>query len=179
MTSTTTRGGNLDIRAELYSDSGTLLLANDSASTTYARIQTNLTEGVYYLSIRGVGTGDPFSSTPTGYTSYGSIGQYFISGSVISSSLIIPPKAQLQVADVTSVGSGANVLTVTYSDNAAIAWATIDASDLRVTGSRVYDRMARLVSVNVSADSPQAIATYAADPPINQQWAPLDNGIYT
>ena len=93
MTSTTTRGGNLDIQAELYSESGTLLLTDNSASTTYARIQTNLTEGVYYLLIRGVGTGDPFSSTPTGYTSYGSIGQYFIRGTVTASSFIPNPAA--------------------------------------------------------------------------------------
>ncbi len=93
MTSTVTRGGNLDIQAELYSESGTLLLTDNSASTTYAGIQTNLAEGVYYLLIRGVGTADPFTSTPTGYTSYGSIGQYFISGTVTAPSSFPNPAA--------------------------------------------------------------------------------------
>jgi hypothetical protein len=142
-------------------------------------MQINLAEGVYYLLIRGVGTGDPFSSTPTGYTSYGSVGQYFISGSVVPSGLIIPPKAQLQVADVTSAAAGANLLTVSYSDNAAISWSSIDANDIRVTGPQGYDQMARFVTVNVASNSPQVVATYAVDPPDNQQWVSPDNGIYT
>lgn len=179
MTSTTTRGGNSDIQVELYSDSGARLLTTNPVSTTYSRIQINLTEGVYYLSIRGMGNGDPFSSTPTGYTSYGSVGQYFISGSVVPSGLIIPPKAQLQVADVTSPNAGANLLTVTYSDNAAISRSTVDANDIRVTGPRGYDRLARFVGSDTGSNSPQVVASYAIDPPDNQHWVSLDNGVYT
>lgn len=178
MTSTTTRGGNSDIQVELYSDSGALLFTTNPVSTTYARIQINLAEGIYYLLIRSVGTGDPFSSTPTGYTSYGSAGQYFISGSVVPSGLIIPPKAVLQMTDITSTGAGANLLTVTYSDNAAISWASIDSNDIRVTGPQGYDRMARFLSVNVGSNNPQMVVSYAVDPPDNQQWASLDNGTY-
>jgi hypothetical protein len=179
MASTTTRGGNLDIQAELYSGGGTLLLATNAVSATYSRIQIYLNEGIYYLLIRGVGTGDPFSSTPVGYTSYGCVGQYFISGSVTPSGLIIPPTAQLQVADVTSIGSGATALTVTYSDNTAVSRSSIDANDIRVTGPRGYDRMARFVDVDVGSNSPQIVVSYALDPPDNQRWATSDNGVYT
>src|SRR5829696_7486679 len=75
-----TRGGNLDILVELHDRTGALLLTNNSATQTVAQIQTNLSQGTYYLHIRNSGTGLPLSDPPSGYTSYGSIGQYFISG---------------------------------------------------------------------------------------------------
>ena len=75
-----TRGGNLDVLLELHDAHGALLLTNNPVAQTTAAIQTNLPAGVYYLYVRNTGTGDPMSSTPTGYTAYASIGQYFISG---------------------------------------------------------------------------------------------------
>jgi len=77
-----TRGGNLDVLAELRTANGTLLLTNNPATDTIGQIQTTLPQGTYYLYVRNSGTGDPLSSTPSGYTSYASIGQYFISGYV-------------------------------------------------------------------------------------------------
>jgi hypothetical protein len=75
-----TRGGNLDVLAELRDANGTLILSSNPASQTSAQIQTVLSQGTYYLYVRNTGVGDPFSATPSGYTSYGSIGQYFING---------------------------------------------------------------------------------------------------
>jgi hypothetical protein len=77
-----TRGGNLDVSIELRDASGTLILASNPASQTTAQIQTTVTQGTYYLYVRNTGVGDPLNSPPTGYTSYGSIGQYFINGSI-------------------------------------------------------------------------------------------------
>jgi hypothetical protein len=77
-----TRGGNLDILAELRDANGSVVATNNPSSLTGAQIQTNLAAGTYYLFIRDTGAGDPLNSVPTGYTSYGSIGQYFISGYV-------------------------------------------------------------------------------------------------
>jgi len=76
------RGGNLDVSIELRDTSGTLVLADNPSSQTTARIQTIVTQGTYYLYVRNTGVGTPLISPPTGYTSYGSIGQYFISGFV-------------------------------------------------------------------------------------------------
>ena len=117
MPSGTTRGGNLDLLVELRDSSGNLLLTNNPVSQTTALIQTNLTEGVYYLHVRNVGAGAPASSTPTGYTAYGSIGQYFISGYLVPSGFIVPPLAEAQIPDLTQTGVGAKSFTVTYSDN--------------------------------------------------------------
>jgi hypothetical protein len=174
-----TRGGNLDVVAELYNSAGTLLLTNNSSSLTYARLQTTLTRGTYYLFVRNTGTGNPTNSTPTGYTSYASIGQYFISGYVAPTGSVIPPAAQLQITDVTLPGTGSRQFTVAYSDNVAIDVTTIDSNDLRITGPGGYDRTGRLISIDTPSNGTPRVATYAADPPAGGVWTESDNGTYT
>jgi hypothetical protein len=88
------RGGNLDVSLELRNESGGIVMTNNPASQTTAQIQTTLTAGTYYLHIRNTGTGNPTNSTPSGYTSYASIGQYFVSGYVTASGQA-PPSVQL------------------------------------------------------------------------------------
>lgn len=80
-----TYGGNLDVVADLFNQAGQLLLTVDLPDATHATIQTNLAEGLYYLRVRNSGAGHPTHSIPSGYTAYGSIGQYFIAGSVAAS----------------------------------------------------------------------------------------------
>ncbi|MBD2500129.1 bluetail domain-containing putative surface protein [Anabaena azotica] len=71
-----TRGPNLDIWAGLYNSAGTLLTSSNPVDLLSASITTTVTAGAtYYLAIDGVGKGDPLS---TGYTDYGSLGQYYI-----------------------------------------------------------------------------------------------------
>jgi autotransporter-associated beta strand protein len=79
-----TKGGNLDILLELYNEAGTLVASNNAASLTTASISTTLVQGSYYLRVRNTGSGTPLVSPPSGYTSYGSIGQYFISGTIVA-----------------------------------------------------------------------------------------------
>ena len=174
-----TRGGNVDIGLELYSDSGVLLQTNNPASQTTALIQTDLPEGRYYLHVRNAGAGDPFHSTPTGYTVYGSIGQYFISGYVTeTSSFIVPPLAELWISDLSQSGQSENAFTVTYSDDVAVDVSTLDGYDIRITGPNGYDQLARFVSVDVESDGTPRTATYAADPPVGEVWTTADNGDY-
>ncbi|HKS38448.1 MAG TPA: M12 family metallo-peptidase, partial [Verrucomicrobiae bacterium] len=174
-----TRGGNLDTLVELYNSAGTLLLTNNSSSQTFARIQTTLAAGNYYLHVRSVGTGIPTNSTPSGYTSYGSVGQYFISGYVVPSDVVIPPAAELQVTDVTLPGTGPKQFTVTYSDNLAVDVSTIDGQDVRIRGPQGYDRAARLVSIDAPSNGTPRVATYAADPAAGGVWTAQDDGAYT
>jgi Ca2+-binding RTX toxin-like protein len=70
-----TRGPNLDIWAGLYNSAGTLLTSSNPVDLLSASITTTVTAGTYYLAIDGVGKGDPLS---TGYSDYGSLGQYYI-----------------------------------------------------------------------------------------------------
>ena len=85
------RGGNLDLLLELYDEANALVLSTNAASRTYAVIQPVLPPGRYYLYIRNTGIGDPLNSTPSGYTAYASIGQFFISGYLTPTNQVRPP----------------------------------------------------------------------------------------
>jgi len=136
------RGGNLDVLLELYDETGALLLTNNVSNRTYASIQTSLADGLYFLHVRNTGVGDPLISPPSGYTSYASIGQYFISGYLRPSGYAPPPQAEFQVTDITQPGTGPKQFTVTYTDNLAIDVSTIDGSDIRINGPNGYNRAA-------------------------------------
>lgn len=174
-----TRGGNLDVSVELLNSAGAVLLSNDPPALTSAAIQTNLAEGIYYLRVRNTGAGSPLSPTPSGYTAYASIGQYFISGAVRPSSLIIPPQATLQIADITQASTAQKQFTVTYTDDVAIDVSTISSADARVTGPRGYDVLAQLVSIDTVGNGTPRTATYSLNPPDGVTWKPSDNGIYS
>jgi hypothetical protein len=73
------RGPNLDVLAELYNSAGTLIASSNPTDLLSANITANVAAGTYYLKIDGVGKGSALS---TGYTDYGSLGQYSISGSI-------------------------------------------------------------------------------------------------
>ncbi|HYQ72951.1 MAG TPA: Ig-like domain-containing protein, partial [Gammaproteobacteria bacterium] len=71
-----TRGANLDIRASLYDANATLLQSSDPLDDTDARLVTSLPAGRYYLAVEGIGNAD------SPYSDYGSLGQYFITGTL-------------------------------------------------------------------------------------------------
>lgn len=72
------RSPNLDIQARLLDASGNEIAISNPNEMTAAINQT-VTVGTYYVEIDGVGRGNPITD---GYSDYGSLGQYFISGSI-------------------------------------------------------------------------------------------------
>ncbi len=71
----------LDVKMTLYhAGFGQLSLFDDAARIDGTLSLTGLAGGTYYLALDGTGWGDPLATTPTGYTEYGSLGQYRISG---------------------------------------------------------------------------------------------------
>lgn len=75
---------SLDLEVQLYdSYSNLLYTSNDPGLATSISLQ-GLSTGTYFLKLDGVGFGDPTASTPTGYTDYASIGDYWISGTITS-----------------------------------------------------------------------------------------------
>ena len=81
-------GTNLDIEASLYNSTGTLLETSNPTETTVAFINAlNQNIGTYYLKIKGVRKGDPLGN---GYTDYGSLGQFSISGYTATANLKAP-----------------------------------------------------------------------------------------
>ena len=74
------RSANLDALVTLRDAAGTLLASVNPAEALNASFTVTLpAAGAYYLSLQGSGKGDPLS---TGYTNYGSVGQYGVSASV-------------------------------------------------------------------------------------------------
>ena len=75
---------NLDVLLTITDASGTVLETANSTSTMSATItKTIATTGTYYLHVDGTGKGD----AATGYTGYGSIGEYTIEGKVVATSV--------------------------------------------------------------------------------------------
>lgn len=102
------RSGNADLKLELRNASGTVLAHSNPADLLSASINTSLASaGTYYLAVTGVGKGDPLT---TGYTNYGSVGQYALSGEVPAGSGQ-PPQAVLSAAPT----QGQAPLTVDFS----------------------------------------------------------------
>jgi PKD repeat protein len=114
-------GANLDIAANLYNASGTLLAQSNPVDALNATLTTTVPAGTYYLSIGGGGKGDLAS----GYPDYGSLGQYRVSGSYAGSGAVAPvavasatPTSGLAPLNVSFTGSGS-----TDSDGSIVAYA--------------------------------------------------------
>jgi hypothetical protein len=74
------RGPNLDILATLYDILGEVLAVSNPIGELNASFSLSLPAGTYYLSIDGTGEGDPLV---TGYSDYGSLGYYSITGTIV------------------------------------------------------------------------------------------------
>lgn len=75
------QGPNLDIQAQLFNEQGVLIATSNPANSLGASLNTTVAAGTYYIVIDGVG----FQTATTGYTDYGSLGQYTITGTVADS----------------------------------------------------------------------------------------------
>jgi PKD repeat protein len=104
------RSANLDLLIELRDGSGALLGIANPVDALPASIGVVVpVAGTYYLTVQGVGKGDPLT---TGYSNYGSLGQYAVVGSVPS------PSGQPPVAAVSaSPTSGTVPLTTSLSSS--------------------------------------------------------------
>lgn len=151
---------NLDVWAGIYDSSGNILSqsgsfvqSNPSDDTAASFTNVPLTAGTYFLKIDGVGThgqynpgtdsvDDPLSpapweqSSPEGYSHYGSLGQYGISGTftpISSDSFSIAPLAAVKREGNGGAGSATEfTFTVTRSGNTAVA----SSVDYQVTATR-------------------------------------------
>ncbi|MGL6110140.1 MAG: PKD domain-containing protein [Rubrivivax sp.] len=86
------RSPNLDLLIELRDGNGVLLASANPVDALAASLSFNVPASAsYYLGVQGVGKGDALG---TGYSSYGSVGQYEVSGSAPAAAGL-PPVAAL------------------------------------------------------------------------------------
>lgn len=113
--SSSLRGSNLDILASLYDGGGNLIVQSNPLGETDASLSVSVPAGRYYLAVTGVGEGDP----ATGYSAYGSLGQYTISGSVPEDVVVTePPSAP---GDLSASLVGENSIALVWTDPASTA----------------------------------------------------------
>ena len=72
-------GADVDLLAELYDSTSTLVTSNNPDGTLNATVTANLDAGDYTLRISGVGRGN---AQGDGYSDYGSLGTFLVTGSV-------------------------------------------------------------------------------------------------
>lgn len=137
-------GPNLDAKLTLTDSSGAVVatseevgtrVSEDIASDLGATVSAEVDGGVYYLTVQGQGNGTPETATPlnaNGYTAYGSLGNYTISGEAVPVQPVVidTPADGTAVADgedveVTGTASPGSTVTLTV-DGTAVATAEVD-----------------------------------------------------
>lgn len=81
-------GPNVDLLVELRDASGTLLSSGNPVDTLGVTLAPTLSAGTYFLTVRG--TGKLANGTDYGYSNYGSVGFYFVRGTVQGTGPIAP-----------------------------------------------------------------------------------------
>ncbi len=113
--------GDLDIQVRLLNSSGGQIAVYNPAGPGKVDISNAVNTGTYYLEIDGVGQGD----LTTGYSDYGSLGAYSISGQLSACGNNFEPNESI---------AAASLINVNTTNNAAITTATdVDYYKLNVT----------------------------------------------
>jgi PKD repeat protein len=166
---------NLDIKAGLYDSLGVLVASADSAASLNATITYAApAAGTYTLVVDGVGKGD----LATGYSDYGSLGEYTISGTIVNPGVAQPPVA---VAAATPA-SGNAPLTVQFTGSGSYdpdgqsltySWNFGDGSGVSTLANPayVYQQKGTYTAVLTVADSggwsdTASVLITAASPPV-------------
>jgi len=148
------RGPNLDVMVELLDTSGAVIASANPTNLLSASIGATLSAGSYFLRVSGAGQGDPLGS---GYSDYGSLGAYSISGSVAE-----PPRTVSVNDVVVSEADGLATFTVTLSEarNEATTVDITTFDDDAVAGS---DYVATATTLTIPAGETTQTFTVAID----------------
>jgi hypothetical protein len=121
------RSPNLDIAASLYNASGTLIASSNALDSLSASFNLSLNAGTYFLQVDGVGFGDPLS---TGYSDYGSLGQYLLTGSLTSpANLVISAPTTLLTSEAGGSASFSVRLSQAPTANVVVSLASSKAQE--------------------------------------------------
>ena len=131
---------NMNIRAQLFDEAGDLVIEDDPEDSYAASITANIEPGNYTFHVTGTNSGSPDVS---GFSDYGSIGQYGLTGSIPGLGDLEPPTADLvSPANADTVDLAAlnaqRYLEVTFTDaDAGVDGSSIDGDELSLTGDGV------------------------------------------
>ncbi|MCY2977408.1 MAG: cadherin domain-containing protein [Planctomycetota bacterium] len=111
------QGSNLDVEATLYDDAGNVIAVSNPAGLRASFSNLSLRIGTYYIRVDGVGFGDPRANPPTGYSDYGSLGQYLISGTIASSIEIGITDVSVYIENTAPIPIASNATVSTFNIN--------------------------------------------------------------
>ena len=89
-----------------------------------------------------------------------------------------PPVASLSVANLTLGGSPSHSCSVTYTDDTAVRLASLDFTDLLVTGPNGYSNLVEFIGADLPMDGSPMTGSYSIPAP-SGVWDFADNGTYT
>jgi PKD repeat protein len=100
------RAGNVDLNVQLLNGSGSVIASSNPTDALNGTLTANVSGGTFYVAVRGSGKGDLSS----GYSSYGSVGEYSVTGTVPA------PASQAPTASfTTSATTGYAPLAVSFN----------------------------------------------------------------
>lgn len=153
---------NLDIRLELQNSEGTVVASSNPIGALNASISQNLSPGNYFLKVQGTGEGDPLT---TGYSNYGSIGAYVITGYLPPGLSVVGPAtinegdsgATNAVFTVSLSGLSNQTVTVRYATADGTATAPDDYGAVAATLTFAPGDLSKTVLVPVKGDLSQEV----------------------
>lgn len=169
------RGADLDVLVELRDAAGMLLASANPPDSLSAQLSAQIpSTGTYYVHVRGAGKGDPLAG---GYSDYGSLGEWTMSGTCVAADVTPPPpppppppaNVPPTAAFSASTQSGVAPVTVTFDASASsdpdgsvvsYAWAFGDGSTgAGRTTSHTYATAGTYVATLTVKDDDGAAAT--------------------
>ena len=135
----TTNKVALDVVAELRDAAGALVVRSDPADVTSATIDATLPAGTFFLRVSGTGVGTPLANPPSGYTSYGSVGSYVITGTLVPAAATIPAAIVQQPEDQAQFPGNSAVFSTVARGNPATTFAWQRSTDNGATWTSLAD----------------------------------------
>lgn len=112
--------GNLDASVQLLDATGKVVASSNNPTTLGTTLTATLTaNSTYYVSVTGAGRGDPKT---TGYSNYGSLGQYLITG---TTPVIVYSAPVIVVKTSTLTGKGPLSVSLDATKSTAMSGATV------------------------------------------------------
>jgi hypothetical protein len=153
------RSPNLDIAATLYGADGTLIASSNPLDKLTASFNLNLNAGTYFLKVDGVGFGNPLSN---GYSDYGSLGQYLLTGTLAATTANSATSATSELPAYQVMGdANANTLAATNNKDILTGGAGADTfsfASLSTSNLANYDRITDFAIGTDKLNAPTAVS---------------------
>jgi PKD repeat protein len=113
----------LDARVELLNSAGALLIADESPSTLNASISvSNLAAGTYFVKVDGVGISNYNDYGGTGPNDYGSLGRFYLTGTITSLATGSKPSANFNISPTACQGSAITATNTSTNNPTSFLW---------------------------------------------------------